>query len=341
MKSPSTPTSSSGAPAFDRQDLPVSFQPRPMDVIIGRGKQVNKHNDKNGILQDLLQTFAGDYLYGKKERKSELLTIVVQEIRATGCAFIKKESPATAPSSSSSGGKPVFRWYSVDETAARNSAAQFLRNHLSENYKSSKQFKKKLRMDKKKKTTKATRNASVVSTTSSSSDGTPSMTSSSGSSQSSLASCEQEEMPLSIHQINSSSKSSNYSPWKLANNEDAHYEQQQTDSLVSLLPPHRASRHLKESDYDCSFPTNTTTRRVSGTYHSKLLSGAGFLDDEASPFDDMDAIMNMDLSSTTTQDLFEPRPIGSVQCQPGTNHGSVFQSTEDEDLFLSWSSSVL
>lgn len=327
MKSPSTPNSSNGAPAFERQDLSISFQPRPMDVIIGRGKQVNKHNDKNCILQDLLQTFAGDYLYGKKERKSELLTIVVQEIRATGCAFIKKESPMNLPSTSSSttGGKPMTRWYSVDETAARNSAAQFLRNHLSENYKSSKQFKKKLRMDKK----KATRNASVVSTSSSSSscDGSPSMISASdnSSSQSSLASCCEQQMPS----LPTTSGKTNYTfgdrqtssnSWKLF--EDNYAEQQQTDSLLTLLPPHRGDCYSKSS-----------RRAVSaGTYHSKLLSStstSSVLEQEITPLD-MDAIMNMDMNC---QDLFEPRPIGSGNASFMGDR--IFQSMEDEDLFLS------
>lgn len=338
MKSPSSssPRSSlktgpGNAPAFDREDLPASFQPRPLDVIIGRGKQVNKHNDKNYVLQDLLQSFAGDYLYGKKERKSELLTIVVQEIRATGCAFIKKER-INSPESSDDVSPVVgaFRWYSVDETAARNSAAQFLRNHLSENYKSSKQFKKKLRMDKKNETTKVSRTASVVSTSSAEDDDS---NLGSSSSNSSLTSCENERPALP-------SSKTNFSYYGKQFLQDR-CEPNQPESLLTLMPPRRSSGSVPMSQYQSkllSEPFSTGYFDQNQQYPTTIMNST----------DDMDAIMNMELPNMVDDyapllvdfDDLQPRPIASATAAP-YNGKPIFQSAEDEDLFLSWSCSGL
>ena len=297
---------------FEREDLPATFQPRGMDVIIGRGKKVNKHNDKNFVLQDLLSTFAGDYLYGKKERKSELLTIVVQEIRATGCAFIKKES-ASAPHNAG-------RWYSVDETAARNSAAQFLRNHLSENYKSSKQFKKKLRQDKKKDTSCGS--ATCTSTTEAPpSNSSANVSMSSSSSQSSLAS----------HDDDSAESLS----WR-SSHSHSHSSPDYDDSCWNT---HKVSREETE---------NALVKLSSqGTFHSKLWTSLDQATPAPAPFPPLPQPLSSSLALATF-DPFEPRPLADEQ-QPsslwfpdvfgdeGLSSSSVFQSMEDEELFLSWS----
>ena len=117
--------------------LPDGYQPHPHDVIIGRGRRTVNHNQRNTILQYLLMSLSAEYIDCTKERKSEILNTVLSEIQnhSNGGGFIKK-----------AGGK----WSVVDDNLARSTAAQFLRNHVPENFKSSKQAKKLLRNEKKK-----------------------------------------------------------------------------------------------------------------------------------------------------------------------------------------------
>lgn len=116
--------------------LPDGYQPHTHDVIIGRGKRVNTHNERNTILQFMLISLSAEYIDCTKERKSDILNTVLREIQrhSNGGGFIKKAAG---------------KWSVVDDPLARSTVAQFLRNHVPDNFKSSKQFKKKMRGEKK------------------------------------------------------------------------------------------------------------------------------------------------------------------------------------------------
>ena len=96
---------------------------------MGRGRRVVTHNERNTILQFLLISLASEYVDCTKERKSEILNTVLTQIQShtNGGGFIKKTAG---------------KWSVVDDNLARSTAAQFLRNHVPDNFKSSKQFKK-------------------------------------------------------------------------------------------------------------------------------------------------------------------------------------------------------
>jgi len=118
--------------------LPPNFEPTIYEVILGRGKQVSAHPG-NQRFKELVLSHIEDYQAAKtKTMKSTVLSRIVSSIRATsaitGAGFIKKDSHAG-------------RWCIAEDAAARIATAQVFRDHLHENYKSSKQFKQHRRQD--------------------------------------------------------------------------------------------------------------------------------------------------------------------------------------------------
>ena len=113
--------------------LPEDFEPSDYDFVIGRGKQI-KQLAGNQRLYKLIHSVADDYTSGDKARKSFLLSQLVRQVyqESPEAGFVKKD--------------PVSgRWYAVEESLARTSAAQAVRDCLHGHYKSSRQFKQKRR----------------------------------------------------------------------------------------------------------------------------------------------------------------------------------------------------
>ena len=140
MATSSTTTTASTGNTHGMTLLPADFLPFSSSVIIGRGRSVDEHNQSNVVLQDLLHSLAGLYLKGTKDEKSELLTTFVDKLKmseneADDVGFVKQCNKTK-------------QWYTVGAKQKRDTAAQFLRNALSDSYKSSKQFKRHLRQEK-------------------------------------------------------------------------------------------------------------------------------------------------------------------------------------------------
>lgn len=126
--------------------LPANYKLHPHDVVIGRGHKINQHNDRNPIFQCLLKRYCHEYIDCTKERKSDILKEILREIKlhSTGVGFVKQMTAGPFP-------------YAIASDAqSRTSIAQFLRNEVPENFKSSKQFKQQLRREKKVKTVPTT-----------------------------------------------------------------------------------------------------------------------------------------------------------------------------------------
>lgn len=132
--------------------LPAGYKLHPHDVVIGRGHKNNQHNDHNPIFQCLLKRYCHEYIDCTKERKSDILKEILREIKlhSTGVGFVKQMTAGPFP-------------YAIASDAqSRTSIAQFLRNEVPENFKSSKQFKQQLRREKKVKTFPASANSSSI-----------------------------------------------------------------------------------------------------------------------------------------------------------------------------------
>lgn len=116
--------------------LPASFTPTEHHIIIGRGRVVKQHS-ANIKFDQMVQDIAAEYLAAtNKADKGNILSCLVDQVHdaAPDAGFVKKD-PATG------------RWIQVEESLARTTAAQALRNYLSNSYRSSKQFKSKRRME--------------------------------------------------------------------------------------------------------------------------------------------------------------------------------------------------
>lgn len=113
--------------------MPEDWIPTKNDVIIGRGKRV-VHHAGNQKLRALVQQEVELYSCAKnRAAKSVIIIRVFKAIRAdTEIGFVKKD-PSTK------------KFYAVEDTAAKITIAQYFRDALADGYKSSKQYKQKLR----------------------------------------------------------------------------------------------------------------------------------------------------------------------------------------------------
>ena len=115
--------------------LPATFVPTEHHVIIGRGRKTKMHNG-NRKFHKTLYKVAREYSSAPcKADKGSILTQLITSIHQQGpnAGFIRKDA-ATG------------RWTLVEEALARQTAAQAIRNLLSGEYRSSKQFKQQRRM---------------------------------------------------------------------------------------------------------------------------------------------------------------------------------------------------
>jgi len=115
--------------------LPTDYTPGPNSIIIGRGRQVKDHV-ANKKFDRMVSVIALEYqAAGCKAEKGNILSKLITKITSEGsdAGFVKKD-PITG------------RWVQVEESLARTTAAQAIRNHLHSCYRSSKQFKQKRRL---------------------------------------------------------------------------------------------------------------------------------------------------------------------------------------------------
>ena len=116
-------------------DLPESFVPGEHHIIIGRGRLVKQHSG-NRRFDQMISDIAVEYSSApcKAEKGlilSKLITMIHDQSPTAG--FVRKD--------------PVSgRWSMVEESLARQTVAQALRNYLCNEYRSSKQFKQKRRV---------------------------------------------------------------------------------------------------------------------------------------------------------------------------------------------------
>ncbi|CAB9496854.1 Nitrilase family, member 2 [Seminavis robusta] len=114
--------------------LPEDFTPTPRTIIIGRGRVVKQH-PANQQFDSMVAGIAAEYSAAAcKGQKGSILSKLIERLHTELDGFVKKD-----PSSG--------RWLRVDESLARTTTAQALRNLLSTNYRSSKQFKQKRRLE--------------------------------------------------------------------------------------------------------------------------------------------------------------------------------------------------
>lgn len=114
--------------------LPESFVPGENHCIIGRGRVVKQHSG-NKKFNALIARMAPEYSSAPcKAEKGIILTRLINEIhdQAADAGFVRKD-PVTG------------QWTLVEESLARQTAAQAMRNFLHSDYRSSKQFKSKRR----------------------------------------------------------------------------------------------------------------------------------------------------------------------------------------------------
>ena len=114
--------------------LPADFTPTAYHVIIGRGRAVKNHSG-NKRFDALIADSAKAYSAAPcKAEKGIILTRIINQVHDidTGAGFVRKD-PATG------------HWSLVEESLARQTAAQAMRNFLHNDYRSSKQFKSKRR----------------------------------------------------------------------------------------------------------------------------------------------------------------------------------------------------
>ncbi|CAB9524919.1 Nitrilase family, member 2 [Seminavis robusta] len=116
--------------------LPSSFVPGENHIIIGRGRFVKQHV-ANRRFTKMITDIAVEYSAAPcKAEKGVILTKLINRIhdQSPDAGFVRKD-PITG------------QWSLVEESLARQTAAQALRNHLSSEYRSSKQFKQKRRIE--------------------------------------------------------------------------------------------------------------------------------------------------------------------------------------------------
>jgi hypothetical protein len=116
-------------------DLPESFVPGEHHIIIGRGRLVKQHI-ANRSFDQMIADISVEYSSAPgKAEKGLILTKLINMIhdQSPDSGFVRKD-PITG------------RWSMVEESLARQTAAQALRNYLSNEYRSSKQFKQKRRI---------------------------------------------------------------------------------------------------------------------------------------------------------------------------------------------------
>ena len=122
-------------PAAQRIYMPNNFSPSPHEVIIGRGRLVVNHPANKLVRKLVLQELDAYTQAVKKAEKSEVLTGILDAIRAhtqVGFGFVKFETATK-------------RWFAVEEIVARSTIAQTFRDTLSGQYRSSRQFKNQIR----------------------------------------------------------------------------------------------------------------------------------------------------------------------------------------------------
>ena len=114
--------------------LPADFTPTAYHVIIGRGRAVKNHSG-NKRFDALIADSAKAYSAAPcKAEKGIILTRIINQVHDinAGAGFVRKD-PASG------------NWSLVEESLARQTAAQAMRNFLHNDYRSSKQFKSKRR----------------------------------------------------------------------------------------------------------------------------------------------------------------------------------------------------
>jgi len=115
--------------------LPASFIPTEHHIIIGRGRAVKQsagHRRFNTMVQQIAAEYSAASCKADKGLILSQLDMVHDDLDTTS-GFVKKD--------------PVSGlWFTVEESLARTTAAQALRNYLNGEYRSSKQFKSKRRM---------------------------------------------------------------------------------------------------------------------------------------------------------------------------------------------------
>lgn len=110
--------------------LPETFVPSVNEVIIGRGQRVVNHPG-NHRFRDLIESHQIAYsTANSRNQKTTTILTIVQEISG---GFVKLQSRTK-------------RWYKVEDSTARSTVAQALRDGLSGTYRSSKQFKRTKRL---------------------------------------------------------------------------------------------------------------------------------------------------------------------------------------------------
>ena len=113
--------------------LPDDFVPSKNEVIVGRGRRV-VHHAGNMKLRLLVQAEIKDYAAAKnRAAKTAIISRVFKAVLADSTIGFVKRDTATK------------KYFKMEYTASKTTIAQYFRDALADEYKSSKQYKQKLR----------------------------------------------------------------------------------------------------------------------------------------------------------------------------------------------------
>lgn len=113
--------------------LPEDFTPSKNEIIVGRGKRV-LHHEGNKKLRLLVQAEIEPYSAAtNRAAKTVIITRIFKTIMSdTAIGFVKRDTASK-------------RYFKMEYTASKTTIAQYFRDALADNYKSSKKYKQQLR----------------------------------------------------------------------------------------------------------------------------------------------------------------------------------------------------
>ena len=118
---------------FQSNFLPEDFAPSKNEIIVGRGKRV-LHHAGNKKLRMLVQAEIGPYsAAANRAAKTVIITRIFKSIMADSTiGFVKRDTSTK-------------RYFKMENTASKTTIAQYFRDALADDYKSSKKYKQQLR----------------------------------------------------------------------------------------------------------------------------------------------------------------------------------------------------
>jgi len=113
--------------------LPDDFVPSKNEIIVGRGKRV-VHHEGNRKLREIVQGVVDEYSKAKnRAAKTHIINRVYRAVLAdTAIGFVKRDAKTK-------------KYFKMENAAAKTTIAQYFRDALADTYRSSKQYKQKLR----------------------------------------------------------------------------------------------------------------------------------------------------------------------------------------------------